>query len=147
MVNGTMFKFAMERQVLWPVTINVPIDGGETQEMEIRVRYRLLTQDEMTARAHEDLAAARAASTDQSPIEGLLAAIEPEGLKKRLDQLKACITGWEGIADAEGNPLPFTATNLEAVLNVPYLRTPIASGLMEASRGAPAKNSKAGSAG
>ena len=42
--------------------------------------------------------------------------------------------------DEAGTALPFTAENLAAVLDVPYLREAIESGLYAASRGAVAKN-------
>ncbi len=41
-----MFKFARQREVLWPVTVNVPADGGP-ERTEIKVRYRLLTRSEL----------------------------------------------------------------------------------------------------
>jgi hypothetical protein len=50
------------------------------------------------------------------------------------------ITGWEGIGDEDGTPLPFNPQTLAAVLDEPYLRQPIEDGLYAASRGALAKN-------
>lgn len=119
-----MFKLAKERQVLWPVTVQVPEDGGP-QAVDIQVRYRLLTRSELKALA------------------GALAGVsgDTDALLAELDaRLSDRITGWEGIADEAGKPLPFTPENMAAVLDVPYLRDAIEQGLYAASRGALAKN-------
>ena len=149
MLNGAMFKFAVNRQVLWPVVVHIPRDdgSGEGLEAQVKIRYRLLTQAELTARAREDLESARVVGGDQTVVEGLLAQISPERIEQRLQELKDRITGWEDFADEQGEPLPFTPENLAAVLDVPYLRGPIERGLVEASQGARAKNSSPGSAG
>lgn len=149
MVNGAMFKFAISRQVLWPVVVRIPRDDGtgEAIEAQIKIRYRLLTQTELTARARDDLETARAVGSDQAGVDGLLEQISPERVDRRLQEMKGRITGWEDFADEQGEPLPFTAENLAAVLDVPYLRAPIERGLIEASQGARAKNLSPGSAG
>lgn len=112
-----MFKFARKREVMWPVEIAVPVDGG-TEKQEVGVRYRLLTRDERQAM--------EALPDDDSAMEFLV------------DH----ITGWdERWCDEDGNPLPFTAENLRAVLEHPYIERPISIGLLQASTGAARKNS------
>lgn len=120
-----MFKFARNREVLWPVTISAPADGGP-QKVEIKVRYKLLTRSELAELSERLKAAAEGSDADViSTLDSLLA---------------ERITGWDGIADEAGNPLAFTPDNVAAVLDVPYVREAIESGLYAASRGAVAKN-------
>ena len=120
-----MFRFAKHREVLWPVTVSVPADGGP-EKVEIRIRYRLLTRSELSGFAERIKAAAEDSETS---VVGVL-----DGL------LAERITGWDGISDEAGEALAFTPDNLAAVLDVPYLREAIESGLYAASRGATVKN-------
>jgi hypothetical protein len=120
-----MFKFARNREVLWPVTVNVPADGGP-EKVEIRIRYRLLTRSELTGMSERIKAAAEGGEADVVHVlDGLLT---------------ERITGWDGISDEAGEALAFTPDNLTAVLDVPYLREAIETGLYAASRGAAVKN-------
>ena len=120
-----MFRFARQREVLWPVTVNVPADGGP-EKIEIQVRYRLLTRSELAGLSDRIKAAAEAGEGEVlSTLDALLA---------------ERITGWSGIAGEDGEALPYTADNLAALLDVPYLREAIETGLYSASRGALAKN-------
>lgn len=112
-----MFKFARQREVMWPVTIRLPVDGG-VEEVEVGVRYRLLTRDERKA------------------MESLASDAEAEAF------LMEHITGWdERWGDDEGNPLPFSRENLAAVLQQPPIERALTMGLIQASVGAPPKNS------
>lgn len=112
-----MFKFARQREVLWPVTIEVPVDGGTTEVHEITVRYRLLDKTERDALS--------SISSDE------------EALQFLVDR----ITDWDGVANEDGQPLEFSEENLRALLTIPYVERPITVGLLKASAGAPAKNS------
>jgi outer membrane receptor for Fe3+-dicitrate len=119
-----MFKLAQKREVLWPVTVTVPVDGG-VEKVEIQVRYRLLVRSELAAFTDRIKATAENGANVIDALDGLLT---------------ERITGWHGISDESGEDLPFTQDNLAAVLDVPYLREAIEAGLYAASRGALAKN-------
>lgn len=110
-----MFKLAQQNEVLWPVTVQVPQDGGTTKAVEISVRYRLLTKTDA-----RDMKAMDDAASEQA--------------------LLSHITGWEGVADMAGNPVPFTPDNLAALVEHDYVARAIVLGLYQASKGAPAKN-------
>lgn len=118
-----MFKFATQRRVLWPIEIKVPSDdgSGKVESVEVKVLFDLMTRSE--AKAIED-------DIDKAPH------VLPEKVK-----------GWEGIANESGEPIEFSAENLDALLDIPYIERAFAIGLIQASNGAPAKNSKAGSGG
>ena len=125
-----MFKFAKKREVLWPVTIMVPVDDGKTAEQQFTVRFRLMTKSEMTD------ALAETVDEDMSKV---FAAQDA--------RLVDHVVGWSGLVDETGDELPFTSSALNALLDVPYVRSAIEGALWEASRGAPAKNSSPGHVG
>lgn len=126
-----MFRFAKSREVLWPVTINVPVDGGGVSEAKIRVRYKLLSRTEM----REAVNIARKADGNATE----------EQVKQDEAWLADRITGWEDVVDdATGDALAFTPDNLAALLEESYVAAAISAGLWEASRGAAAKNSSLG---
>jgi len=118
-----MFKYAATRRVLWPVTINSPTaDGsGDVESSEVKVLFELMTRSE----AQE--------------IEG--------DMDKAQHVLPNKIKGWEGVYSDDDEPIPFNDETLNALLDLPYVERGFAIGLIQASNGAPAKNSKAGSGG
>jgi hypothetical protein len=140
-----MFRYAKNREVLWPVIIEVPSgDGtGQVVKAEVKIRYRLLTQTEIAERARTDLESAQQVES----IDGMLAQIAPARLQERRERLIGHVLGWEGVEDEAGNTLPFTPDTINALLDVPYFYTAVELGLAEASRGAAVKNSVPGSAG
>ena len=137
-----MFKFAKKRQVLWPVTAQVPADDGSgaVRDVTFRVRYLLMTREELATVARQSLDLMRAGDID-SQIE----AMSEERVRESVALMQRHVVGWDGISGEDDQPLPFTADNLNALLAVPYLHRAIASGLSDASVGAPAKNSRPGS--
>lgn len=120
-----MLRISKDRVVLWPVSVSLPADGGP-ERVEIKVRYRLLTRSDMDGVAER--LRARAAEGDQVII-GLVD-----------DLLADRVLGWEGIEGEDGQPLAYSPEAVRALLDLPYLREAIESGLYAASRGAVAKN-------
>ncbi len=112
-----MFRMAKQREVLWPVTVRVPSgDGsGAVEACEIKLRFRLMTRSEARA----------------------LAGLSDEEFDA---EVRRRITGWEGVCDEEGEPIPFSAEALAAAMDVPYFMAAAHTGLVMASNGAPAKN-------
>jgi len=120
-----MLRILKERVVLWPVTVSVPADGGP-ERVEVKVRYRLLTRSDMDAIAERLRAVA--AEGDHAVV-GLVDTVLAER-----------VLGWEGIEGEDGEPLAHSPEAVRALLDLPYLREAIESGLYAASRGASAKN-------
>lgn len=135
-----MFKFAKKREVLWPVTISVPQeDGSGAAQVEIKVRYKLLTQTELEQSARDECEMLNSIKSDD--LEALMDSVSAEKAAARRADLLVRITGWEGVQDADsGEPLPFNADNCAALLEVPYVFGALQSGLKSASRGAAVKN-------
>lgn len=98
--------------VKWPVTICVPVDGGEVEKHEIVAQFKLVS----LKRSAEIIG-------DQAFLAEVL-------------------VGWEGVHDADGNALPFTDENRERLCDVSYVKPAIVQAYLECSAGAARKNSK-----
>ena len=107
-----MFTLKKENTVWWQVTISEPADGGKVVEHECDVLFELLSQDEYD----------------------LLAEAGDIKLLKRL------IKGWKHISDANGHDLAFTKDTIDALLQIPFVRTGFLRSYMQAVSGAPVKN-------
>lgn len=107
-----MFKLKLADAIRWPVTIHVPADGGTTQPIKVTGVFRPVTQ----ARFNELVA-------------------QRDG-----DILKEVVLGWDGIADADGAALPFSAENLVTLVEIPYARMGFIQAWMEIQGGGAAKN-------
>lgn len=87
-----MFRIAKPDETYpTPVTVRAP-DGGETVDAQCTLHFKCLPSDEA----------------------GKLA------LAGNAAFLRKVVTGWDDIAGTNGNALPFTKKNLEALLQIPY---------------------------
>jgi len=105
----TMFKLTKTRCVLWPVSVNVPLDGGAVEKHEIKVSFELLPTSESDA---------------------LL-----QGADTNKALLRRVIIGWEGIADEDGAEIVFSAEALEQAIDVAYVRVALLNAYFQASSG------------
>ena len=107
-----MFKLMKKPVVWWPVTIQVPIDGGEVTKHEVQVQYELISESEYKTFAEQG----------------------DEALLIRV------VKNWKDIADENGEPLVFSKKNLLAMAQVRFARIGLVHGYMSAESGAPIKN-------
>lgn len=111
-----MFKFAEKRLVLWPITVQVPRAdaAGEFQEFEAKLLYEVLNMDQIDEMARGEYG---------------------------VTEIGARIHGWEDIVDEHDEPLVFSAETRAAMIRDPYFFRAAVRGLVDASKGASAKNS------
>ena len=107
-----MFKLKSKLSVQWPVVINMPIDGGKTQAIECSASLKILPQDEFDSFAK----------------------------KGDAQLLEKVVTGWDGIANEDGQPLTFSPENLKQLTAIPYVRQGLLKAYLDASSGIAAKN-------
>lgn len=107
-----MFKVIEKKSVKWPVTVQVPVDGGRTQSHYFEVEVRLMKQDEIDAQL--------------SPAQGGAGDIE---------FLCGAVLNWEGVADEAGQPIPCTDDEKRRIFAVPYLRKGVMDAFFEANTG------------
>jgi hypothetical protein len=124
------------REAWHPITIQDP----EAGKVKLRVRYALLSGDEMSALISEGLGEESEGDQEQDRIALLRRALSTEERNRRDRKLADRIVDWE-FGDEKGEKLPCTDDIKLAVLNIPYLREPIDKGLFDASRGGQRKNS------
>ena len=137
-----MFRFADLNRVIWPVTI-----GDAT----FRVDYDIFSRKELQARQAIGLRAA----LERLKTEGVHT---PEDITRLLEdthareaeaeaELLKRVRGWYDVEDQDGQPVPFSAERLQALVDTHYGFDALLQGLQEASRAGPAKNSQPGPGG
>ena len=110
-----MFQLqAHDEPIEWPITVNVPVDGGKTQPHVFTGSFLLMDQDELNA----------------------LVALGDKAV------IKSVLKGWgDDVSDANGKALKFNDKNLNAVLKIAYLRNGIIDSYYNMINGVEAKNS------
>lgn len=105
-----MFKIQKKATFTWPVTVNVPRDGGGFVTHEFTAEFKL---------------------QEQSKLDRLLEQFRNEDR----DILKELLVGWEGVSDAEGNVMLFTEETRDHLIDIPYVRTGLLKAYFESSSG------------
>ena len=109
-------KLAKERRFTWPVKVTRP-DGGQWQQFEFTAHFKAISSADLSRMQAGDL------STEQV--------------------MRGHLVGWEGVMDADGQPLAFDPDTLTAALDDVDVLRGLISALAEASTGgAERKNSK-----
>lgn len=91
-----MFKIGQTDRFSYPVSVDIPADGGKRTTYTFDAIFRRLSRDEfvdLTTRA-------QAGETNDAAL------------------VRDVLLGWKGVQDAEGGELPFSEENRELVLNV-----------------------------
>ncbi|MDR3389923.1 MAG: hypothetical protein P4L92_23040 [Rudaea sp.] len=143
-----MFRFAPKGNVYWPVTVPTVDDAGTIGEATFLVLYRIFSRSELKARSAKltkalvsKVGASGGGANIQSQEQLQKLVDETEAMQKQGEsELLGRVLGWKDLTGDDGEPLPFSNANLKAVLDCESLYGPIERGLMEASRGAKAKN-------
>lgn len=112
-----------------PVTANLPDDGGKLKQVKFHVQVKRLTTDEI-----DDL-------NKRIHAQNKLEQDDPE--RKVTDQMVAheVVTGFgPDVQGDDGQPLPFNAENLDALLNIYPVRPRLVAAFFESLNNARAKN-------
>jgi|TARA_X000001382_G_scaffold76713_2_gene53694 hypothetical protein len=102
----------------WPVTVDVPVDGGKHDRVTFDVEFKDLTQSRLLE----------------------IAELSSEGSLTDVEVAREVMVGWAGIQDEDGKDLPYSITKRDELLEVPMVATAIASAYLESKRGAKRKN-------
>ncbi len=106
-----MFKLAAVRKVKWPVTVNIPQEGGKVLAVEFDAFFEILTMPEI-----EELQQANG------------------------DVVARVLVGWDRMMNESGDaPVEFTPETKAQALQIPYLRTALVGAYFEAANGNRAK--------
>lgn len=102
----------------WPVSVDVPVDGGKHERVTFDIEFKDLTQTRL----------------------GEIAKLSGEGTLSDVEIAKEVIVGWAGIEDENGKELPYSITKRDELLEVPMLASTIAGAYIESKQGAKRKN-------
>lgn len=112
------FTLKRDDRFKWPVSFDVPIDGGKFKRETFDAEFRRLNQ----SRINEIHAQARADEVND------------------LDIAREVLVGWDGIKDDDGEDVPFSESAREQLLDVPMLASAIVAKYFESLQGAKTKN-------
>ena len=102
----------------WPVSVDVPIDGGKHQRVPFDVEFKDLTQSRLLE----------------------IADLSAEGSLSDVEIAREVIMGWAGIEDEDGEEVPYSISSRDQLLDVPMIATAIAGAYLDSKRGAKRKN-------
>lgn len=116
----------------WPVTVEVPIDGGRFKRETFDAEFARLPQ----SRIHEiQLAAARVKSTLERGDEELY-----DTLITDQDIANEVLIGWSGVQDDKGKEVPFSESAKTELLEVPCVADAIVRAFNDSVSKAKSKN-------
>ena len=102
----------------WPVSHDMPVDGGKHARYTFEAEFKRITQT-------------RIREIDEQIKNNTIDEIE---------FLKEVLLGWDGINDEDGNPIKFSQKALAQVIDVPMLATSISKAFFDSIAGAKRKN-------
>lgn len=106
-----MFKKAAVRRITWPVTVNIPQDGGKTLAAEFDAEFELLA-----VKVHDEL-------------------VQSGG-----DLLARVLVGWQRFMNEAGDaPVEFSPEAQAEMLDISYVRSALTLAYYEAVHGNKAK--------
>lgn len=112
-----MFKIVQNPTYTWPVTVELPIDGGKTEKATFDAEFKRLTQ---------------------SRVDEIRHAVERSEMRDS-DLAREALVGWSGVVDADG-PVPYSERARDQLLDIPMVSTAIIMALLNSLSGAKRKN-------
>ncbi len=113
-----MFKISKDDSYYWPVTVEMPVDGGRFEKASFEVKFKRLPQSRF-----EEL------------VEGA-----KDGAVSDKEICSEVVCGWKSIADKDGSPLEYNETNRELLIEDVLAVRAIALSYIESLRGIRRKN-------
>jgi len=102
----------------WPVTFDIPVDGGRHERQTFDGEFKRLSQSRITEIGEQIKA--------EEITDSALAA--------------EVLIGWSGVTDDSGKDVPFSQSALQQLLDVPMLAAAITLAYFESLQGAKRKN-------
>jgi hypothetical protein len=102
----------------WPVSFDLPVDGGRHQRETFDGQFKRLPQSRIVAIGKE--------------IEA--------GEITDIELAREVLVGWSGVTDDAAKEIPFSQMALEQLLDVPMLATAIVTAYFESLKGGKRKN-------
>ena len=107
----------------WPVTFDIPVDGGRHERQTFDGEFKRLPQSKI------------------APMVAELDRLDAAGDLDRLTEMASeVLVGWSGVTDDSGKDVPFSQKALEQLLEVPMLAVAILRCYFDSLKGAKRKN-------
>lgn len=113
-----MFKIVQSPTYTWPVTFNIPVDGGRAEKQTFDGMFKRISQ---------------------SRIEELRLQIE-RGEITDSNLAREVLVGWKGVLDDSGEEMPFSEGARDMLLDVPLVASAVVVSFLESLSGARRKN-------
>ena len=114
----------------WPVSFDVPADGGRFVKQTFDAEFKRPTQARIVEIQEAVMKRLRAIQNDQ----------DTDGLITDLEIADEILVGWSGIDDGEGAEVPYSQKAKEQVLNVPAVSASVVEAFFDSLKGAKRKN-------
>jgi hypothetical protein len=116
-----MFKIIAEPLVWWPVLFAGVMEDGTVIENKIEIRFVILGEDEIDSfgKDTEILLSGPVATEGEEGGDAEAAKPTVSPSARYLPLIQRIARDWRGVGAANGEALPFTAANLQALLNIP----------------------------
>lgn len=114
----------------WPVSFDVPADGGRFVKQTFDAEFKRPTQSRIVEIQEAVMKRLRAIQNDQ----------DTDGLITDLEIADEILVGWSGIDDGEGAEVPYSQKAKEQVLNVPAVSASVVEAFFDSLKGAKRKN-------
>ena len=112
-----MFKIDASPTYTWPVTLELPTDGGKTEKATFDAEFKRLTQ---------------------TRVDEIKKAVNI-GEMSDADLAREALVGWAGVVDAHGQ-VPYSEKARDQLLDIPMVSTAIVMALLGSLSGAKRKN-------
>ena len=100
-----MFKIARSNVILWPVSIALPVDGGKTQEVKVKVKFNRMPEDDYMALVEKYRGSEGEAAANPTDF--------------NVGLLRELVADWPDLADEDSQPLEYAPEHLERMLRGP----------------------------
>ena len=114
----------------WPVSFDVPADGGRFVKQTFDAEFKRPTQTRIVEIQEAVMKRLRAIQNDQ----------DTDGMITDLEIAEEILVGWSGIDDGEGVEVPYSQKAKEQVLNVPAVSASVVEAFFDSLKGAKRKN-------
>jgi hypothetical protein len=112
-----MFKIAHSAEYTWPVTVEIPTDGGRSEKSTFDAKFKRLTQ---------------------TRIDEIRKGISNAEINDA-DLAREVLIGWTGVVDDNGD-VPFSEASRDRLLDIPTVSAAIVMSLLGSLSGARRKN-------
>ncbi|MBL4801956.1 MAG: hypothetical protein JKY45_08680 [Emcibacter sp.] len=111
-------------EVMWPITIQVPANGGKLIEQKFSFKWKILSTDEFDKR-----------------LPKAMDFVNDEDDEPWVKFWSDIITGWKDIKGERGDKaLPFNNENLKGLIRVPYIQSVLRDTYVQCIMGRKVKN-------